>query len=826
MLDRDPRSAGGGAVDPASLGLRPDDARTPLPRAVPVRNKAPAAKQMTTEQLLREAKHMQLEEEAPAPRSMITDPGECTHRRGAPPVSAPPADRAHSLRIPPPRDSRLPLPPPCLAEELARFRLKKRMEMEDLVRRVGRWNLPVWLKYAAFEEDQNDLQRARNVFERALQVDPGNLQFWTRYAEMEMRHGAVASARNVWDRACGLLPRQDQLWARRVHLEEMLGDFAGARAVYERWMAWEPDATAWRAYVNFELRYAEVGRARAVLRRLLACRPEPAAYLSLARFEERHGRPAFARAAFEALFRDLGDEASGSREAFQAFADYETRQGELERARAVYRHALGKLPAAEAAALREDYTRFEKRWGDAAGVEDAVVERRRAEYEAATTADERDVDAWLDRARLEAGCVRDAAAEVRRAAADGGPGAAAGPAGRAARDAAVAAAAGDASTPLGRAASRARAIYDRAAAAAAPPSRTDKRLWRRYLYLFLGWSALEELDLCSIDAARAVLASALALVPHRAFTSGKLWIAAASLELRAGDLPAARKLLGRSLGLAPKASVFEWYIDLEVRLGCVGRVRALYARFIEWDPARSASWVRLAELEQDLGEAARARAVLEAALAREEEGGSGDEAGDGGTGGAVGLDAPEAAWRARIGVEVGEGNRAAARAVYERLLRRTSHPRVWASFAAFEATPMRELQEGEGDGAGAAGWGEGGDDDEAPAARGARARDVYRRGLDAIRRDRPEDGEGAASLCAAWAAHEARPAPLGGTDDERAEVERRRPRRVRRRRALREGGFEEVWEWVHPDAEAEAPAAKLLAAAARWKAAAAARGGG
>lgn len=39
-------------------------------------------------------------------------------------------------------------------EELKEFQLKKRMEMEDMVRRTGRWNLPVWIKYAIFEEEQ------------------------------------------------------------------------------------------------------------------------------------------------------------------------------------------------------------------------------------------------------------------------------------------------------------------------------------------------------------------------------------------------------------------------------------------------------------------------------------------------------------------------------------------------------------------------------------------------------------------------------------------------------------------------------------------------
>jgi len=44
----------------AEMGIKNKDMDTKLPRAVPVKNKQPAQKQMTAEQLLREAKHMQV----------------------------------------------------------------------------------------------------------------------------------------------------------------------------------------------------------------------------------------------------------------------------------------------------------------------------------------------------------------------------------------------------------------------------------------------------------------------------------------------------------------------------------------------------------------------------------------------------------------------------------------------------------------------------------------------------------------------------------------------------------------------------------------------
>lgn len=48
-------------------------------------------------------------------------------------------------------------------------------------------------------------------------------------------------------------------------------------------------------------------------------------------------------------------------------------------------------------------------------------------------------------------------------------------------------------------------------------------------------------------------------------------------------------------------------------------------------------------------------------------------------------------WKAYIDMESGEGQREATRALYERLLERTGHVKVWLSYAGFEATPLAQL---------------------------------------------------------------------------------------------------------------------------------------
>lgn len=74
---------------------------------------------------------------------------------------------------------------------------------------------------------------------------------------------------------------------------------------------------------------------------------------------------------------------------------------------------------------------------------------------------------------------------------------------------------------------------------------------------------------------------ALKLVPHKQFTFAKLWVMAARFELRELDLPAARKLLGASIGMCPKEKLFKSYIDMEVELREFDNVRRLYQRHLE-----------------------------------------------------------------------------------------------------------------------------------------------------------------------------------------------------------------------------------------------------
>ena len=126
--------------------------------------------------------------------------------------------------------------------------------------------------------------------------------------------------------------------------------------------------------------------------------------------------------------------------------------------------------------------------------------------------------------------------------------------------------------------------------------------------------------------------------------------------------------MGQSIGLCPKPSVFNYYIDLEYHLMNLDRCRTLYQKFLECYPSRCEVWVRYAEFEEELEENERASAIFELAIGQEA------------------LDTPELVWKKYIDHEMHLGNREKVEELYERLLQLAQHSKVIISYAQFEST--------------------------------------------------------------------------------------------------------------------------------------------
>ncbi|KAH7682363.1 crooked neck protein [Dioscorea alata] len=692
--------------DPNLGFLTKRDTEVKLPRPTRVKNKTPAPIQITAEQILREARERQ-EPDIRPPKQKITD---------------------HT--------------------ELSDYRLRRRKEFEDLIRRV-RWNTSVWVKYASWEETQQDLARARSVWERALECDYRNHTLWLKYAEFEMRNRCVNHARNVWDRAVALLPRVDQLWYKYIHMEEMLRNIAGARQVFERWMDWQPDMQGWLSYIKFELRYGEAARARAIYERLVACHPRVTAWIRYAKFEMKNGEVARARAVYERATELLAEDEEAE-QLFVAFAEFEERCKETERARCIYKFALDHIPKARAEDLYRKFVAFEKQYGDREGIEDAIVGKRRFQYEEEVKKNPLNYDSWFDYIRLEENVGN--------------------------KD-------------------MIREVYERAIANVPPAE--EKRYWQRYIYLWINYALYEELDAKDMDRTRDVYRECLKLIPHKKFSFAKIWLLAAQFEIRQKNLKAARQILGNAIGMAPKDKIFKKYIEIELQLGNIDRCRTLYGKYLDWSPANCYAWSKFAELERSLSETERARAIFELAIAQ------------------PALDRPELLWKAYIDFEISEGELERTRQLYERLLDRTKHLKVWVSYAQFEASAGAEEEQ---DTDAQIKVEEDSLNEQQMAECIQRCRGVFERAFDHFRTAAPELKEERAMLLEEWLNMEAKFGNLGDV----SLVQKKLPRKVKRKRAIASedgvpAGYEEYFDYIFPDEVAMAPNLKILEAAYQWK---------
>nr|XP_060630070.1 crooked neck-like protein 1 isoform X2 [Anolis sagrei ordinatus] len=471
-----------------------------IPKVAKVKNKAPAEVQITAEQLLREAKERELELLPPPPQQKITD-----------------------------------------EEELNDYKLRKRKTFEDNIRK-NRTVISNWIKYAQWEESLKEIQRARSIYERALDVDYRNVTLWLKYAEMEMKNRQVNHSRNIWDRAITTLPRVNQFWYKYTYMEEMLGNIAGTRQVFERWMEWQPEEQAWHSFINFELRYKEVDRARAIYERFVIVHPDVKNWIKYARFEEKHSYFAHARKVFERAVEFFGEEHMNEH-LYVAFAKFEENQKEFERVRVIYKYALDRIPKHEAQELFKNYTIFEKKFGDRRGIEDIIVSKRRFQYEEEVKANPHNYDAWFDYLRLvESDADPDSVREV----------------------------------------------YERAIANVPPIQ--EKRHWKRYIYLWINYALYEELEAKDPERTRQVYQACIELIPHKKFTFAKIWLLYAQFEIRQKSLQLARRAL----------VLWKSYIDFEIEQEEYENTRNLYRRLLQ-RTQHVKVWISFAQFELSAG---------------------------------------------------------------------------------------------------------------------------------------------------------------------------------------------------------------------------------
>lgn len=468
------------------------------------------------------------------------------------------------------------------------------------------------------------------------------------------------------------------------------------------------------------MRYKEIERAREIYARFVSVHPEVKNWLKFARFEEKNNFIENAREVFEKAIEYFGDDHLDE-QLFMQFAKFEENQKELDRARVIYKYALDKIPKERCENLFKQFTVFEKRYGDRSGIEEIVIRKRKTKYEEELAVNPLNYDTWFDYIRLMENEQCDDIEQTR-------------------------------------------IVYERAVSNI-PPSMTEKRLWRRYIYLWIYYAIFEELKVKNIERARDVYQFVLKLIPHKQFTFAKIWIMAAKFEIRQKDLAAARKLLGTSIGLCPKDKLFREYIELEIQLREFERCRQLYEKFIEFSSENCTTWIKYAELESILGEVDRARAIYEIAINQPR------------------LDMPEILWKSFVDFEIEQNEFERARSLYESLLKKTQHVKVWISFAKFELDCFSVEQ----------------------------ARGIFERANKSMK-ETNQNPESRLMLLEAWQEFE----EANGEEKDKQAVANMMPNKVKKRRKTEQGGWEEYYDYIFPSDKTN-NLSNLLANVRKWK---------
>lgn len=220
-----------------------------------------------------------------------------------------------------------------------------------------------------------------------------------------------------------------------------------------------------------------------------------------------------------------------------------------------------------------------------------------------------------------------------------------------------------------------------------------------------------------------------------------------------------------------------------------------------FEPYSVEAWSKYAELESTLKEE-RARSIYELALKQPF------------------LDLPELLWKSYLSYEIQHANRQRARNLYERLLQKTQHTKVWLGYANFEAKPLKMISSKANSL----------DNkhnkqtcEETPESCEPIAREIFHRAYRSLSNELYEHKEDVIMILNAWKKFEQ--SCVAETNIKRVhrvnEVEKKMPRKVNRKHLICENDGEKINTEKHCDyffpEKKESLGLKLLKIAHKWK---------
>ncbi|KAL1399013.1 hypothetical protein pipiens_002275 [Culex pipiens pipiens] len=583
-------------------------------------------------------------------------------------------------------------------------------------------------------------QRKRKTFEDNLRKNRMVVSNWIKYAQWEESQKEIQRARSIWERAIDNDHRNITIWLKYAEMEMKHRQVNHARNLWDRAVTVMPRVNQyWYKYTYMEEMLENVAGARQVFERWMEWQPEEQAWQTYINFELRYKEIDRARQIYE-RFVMVHPEVKN----WIKFARFEESHGFINGSRSVYERAIeffGDDNSDERLFIA--FAKFEEGQKEHDRVRviykyalDHLPKDRTGELYKAYTIHEKK---YGDRSGIEDVIVSKRKFQYEQEVAEN-------PTNYDAWFDYLRLVENESNQEL------IRETYERAIANV-PPAK-DKNLWRRYIYLWINYALYEELETEDLERTRQIYKTCLELIPHKV----------------------ARKALGMAIGMSPRDKLFRGYIDLEIQLREFDRCRILYEKFLEFGPENCITWMKFAELETLLGDTDRARAIYELAIQQPR------------------LDMPELLWKSYIDFEVQQGEFELARQLYERLLERTTHVKVWISFAKFEMAAENE--------------------DSMNNAQLARR--VYERANDSMKN--AAEKESRVLILESWRDFE----KDNGDEENLKKVLAKMPRKVKKRQKIIsesgvEEGWEEVFDFIFPEDEMARPNLKLLAAAKNWK---------
>ncbi|KAL6258392.1 hypothetical protein P5V15_010350 [Pogonomyrmex californicus] len=605
--------------------------------------------------------------------------------------------------------------------------------------------------------------RKRKAFEDIIRKNRMIITNWMKYAQWEESQKQIQRARSIYERALEVDHRNIALWLKYTEMEMRNRQVNHARNLWDRAVTLLPRANQfWYKYTYMEETLENIAGARQVFERWMEWEPDEQAWQTYIKFELRYKEIERARQIYERFVMVHPDVKHWIK-----YARFEESYGFIKGARAVYERAVnfyGDEGLDEKLFLA--FAKFEEgqREHDRARIiykyalEHIPKSNTQEIYKAYTIHEKK----YGDRSGIEDVIVSKRKHQYEQEIKEN-------PSNYDAWFDYLRLVESEGNVDV------IREMYERAIANV-PPTK-EKQFWRRYIYLWIKYALFEELEAKDIERCRQVYKVCLELIPHKRFTFSKIWLLYAHFEIRQKNLTKARKTLGLALGICPTDKLYRGYIDLEIQLVEFDRCRTLYEKFLEFGPENCTTWMRFAELETRLGEIDRARSIYEFAIARPR------------------LDMPELLWKSYIDFEITQGETENARQLFERLLERTLHVKIWIAYAKFEL--LNPQLEDSPDNV-------------------VLARRIFERGNDALRSN--GDTESRVLLLEAWKDFESEK----GTPETLAKIMEKMPRRVKKKRRVvgedgNDDGWEEVFDFVFPEDESQRPNLKFLASAKAWK---------